>query len=161
MMDTSRWITIERLFAAPPAAVWAMWTDAGLFKTWFGPNGMTIPHAQMNVTIGGTRKICMQLDRPGQAMSMWFTGSYTEIDAPYRLVYTESMCQPDGTLISPASMGMPPGTPEQTQVQLDLTATEAGTKMRMVHVGIPAGSPGEGGWQQAFDKLAKALSQTA
>ncbi|WP_371228829.1 SRPBCC family protein [Roseovarius sp. 2305UL8-3] len=157
MTDTSQWITIERRFAAPVAAVWAMWADPGLFKKWFGPNGMSVPVAQMDVKIGGTRKVCMQLDRPGQTMSMWFTGVYKEIDPPFRLVYTESMCQPDGTLISPTSMGMPEGTPDFTEVIVELKATEEGTHMKMTHVGIPEGSPGEGGWQQAFDKLSNAL----
>ena len=154
MTDTQNWVTIERDFAATIDAVWNMWADPAKFAQWYGPNGMTIPMAEMDVTVGGTRKICMEMKMPERTMTMWFTGSYTEIDAPNRLVYTESMCDADGNLISPASMGMPEGTPSVTEVIVELQDIDGKTHMTMTHKGVPAGSPGEGGWNQAFDKLA-------
>lgn len=157
MTNDTQWVLIERSFDAPIDAVWNMWTDPALFSKWYGPNGMTVPVAEMDLTIGGTRKICMEMSRPDGTMSMWFTGAYKEITPPTRLVYTESMCDADGNLISPASMGMPEGTPEVTEVIVELTEADGQTHMRMSHVGVPAASPGEGGWMQAFDKLAGLL----
>jgi len=89
---------------------------------------------------------------------MWFTGVYKEVNRPSRLVYTESMCDEDGTIISPASMGMPEGHPDITEVIIDLSEADGKTIMTLVHVGVPEGSPGAGGWNQAFDKLAEIVS---
>lgn len=154
MTDAQNWVTIERDFSATINSVWNMWADPAKFGQWYGPNGMTIPVAEMDVTVGGSRKICMEMKMPERTMTMWFTGSYTEIDAPNRLVYTESMCDADGNLISPASMGMPEGAPSVTEVIVELQEVDGKTRMTMTHKGVPAGSPGEGGWNQAFEKLA-------
>ena len=158
MNDEMSWVRIERHFNASVEAVWAMWTDPAKFQSWYGPMGMSVPVAEMDVAVGGTRKICMEMKSPERTMSMWFTGEYREISAPTRLVYTESMCDADGNVISPASMGMPEGTPEMTEVIVELSEVDGGTRMIMTHLGVPAGTPGEGGWMQAFDKLAEALA---
>ncbi|MDO6589382.1 SRPBCC domain-containing protein [Loktanella sp. D2R18] len=154
MKNAENSVVITRDFTASIDAVWDMWTDPAKFSQWYGPNGMTVPVAEMDVTIGGIRKICMEMKMPERTMTMWFTGTYKEIAAPNRLVYSESMCDADGNLISPASMGMPEGTPEVTEVIVELQEVDGQTRMTMTHVGVPAGSPGEGGWNQAFDKLA-------
>lgn len=153
-MTDQKWVKITRTFDAPIAAVWAMWTDPDMFKQWYGPRGMSVPTAQMNLMVGGTRLVCMSMQTPQRSVSMWFTGVFKEITAPTRLVYTESMCDESGTIIKPSDMGMPPGTPDVTEIIIDLTETDGKTTMTMVHAGIPAGSPGEGGWNQAFDKMA-------
>ena len=153
MSDETAWVRIERLLDARIEDVWNMWTDPELFKTWYGPNGMTVPVADMDLTVGGTRKVCMEMTSPTRTMSMWFIGVYKEIRAPNRLVYTESMCQEDGTLIPPQAMGMPEGHPDVTEVIVELSEVEGKTLMKMVHIGVPAGTAGEGGWNQAFDKL--------
>ncbi len=154
MTSDTPWVRIERVFEAPIEDVWNMWTDPDLFKQWYGPMGMTVPVAEMDVTIGGTRKICMEMKTPERTMSMWFIGVYKEINRPSRLVYTESMCQEDGTIIPPQAMGMPEGHPDITDVIVELSEVDGKTRMVMVHVGVPEGSAGEGGWNQAFDKLA-------
>ncbi|MEM7068727.1 MAG: SRPBCC domain-containing protein [Pseudomonadota bacterium] len=157
MNDQPSWVKISREFSADIETVWAMWTDPNLFKQWYGPMGMRIPVAEMDVTVGGIRKICMEMKTPERTMSMWFTGVYKEVSRPTRLVYTESMCDADGTIISPQSMGMPEGHPDITEVVIDLQESDGKTIMTMVHVGVPEGSAGGGGWNQAFDKLARLL----
>jgi uncharacterized protein YndB with AHSA1/START domain len=154
MNDVQTWVRIERDFDANIDSVWDMWTDPELFKQWYGPMGMSVPVAEMNLEVGGQRKICMEMKTPERSMSMWFTGVYKEITPPSRLVYTESMCDADGILIPPSSMGMPKGTPDVTEVIVELADVDGKTRMTMVHVGVPEGSAGEGGWTQAFDKLA-------
>lgn len=154
MTDSQNWVKIERTFDAPIDAVWSMWTDATKFQQWYGPMGMSVPVAEMDVTVGGTRKICMEMVTPERTMTMWFTGEYKEVTAPTRLVYTESMCDAEGNIMSPEAMGMPPGAPDVTEVIVELTQEGDQTVMIMRHVGVPAGTPGEGGWNQAFDKLA-------
>ncbi|WP_341367341.1 SRPBCC domain-containing protein [Yoonia sp. BS5-3] len=154
MSDQQTWVKIQRAFDAPIAQVWKMWTDPELFKQWYGPMGMTVPVAEMDVVVGGTRKVCMEMKTPDRTMSMWFTGVYKEVSSPSRLVYTESMCDENGTIIPPQTMGMPEGAPDITEVIIELSEANGKTQMTMVHVGVPEGSAGEGGWNQAFDKLA-------
>lgn len=118
---------------------------------------MQISVAEMDVVVGGRRKICMEMQRGDQTMQMWFSGEYKEVNAPSRLVYTGSMCDADGNIISPESMGMPAGHPEVTEIIVELVENDGTTKMKMIHIGVPAGSPGAGGWNQAFDKMATLL----
>ncbi|MCA9988789.1 MAG: SRPBCC domain-containing protein [Anaerolineales bacterium] len=145
-------VVIERVVAAPIDLVWQLWTEAEHFRNWYGPQGFTIPVAEMDVRVGGRRLICMA--SPDGQMKMWFTGEYREVSPTTRLVYTESMADEQGNILSPAAMGMPPGTPETTEITVLLAALGEKTKMTMTHAGVPAGSPGAMGWQQAFAKLA-------
>ena len=158
MTDQQDWVRIEREFDAPIETVWNMWTNADLFASWYGPMGFSVPVAEMDVRVGGTRKICMEMETPERTMSMWFIGVYKEISAPNRLTYTESMCEPDGTLIPPSAMGMPEGSPDITEVIVELTENGGKTRMTMIHIGVPAGTAGEGGWMQAINNLAEKLA---
>jgi uncharacterized protein YndB with AHSA1/START domain len=161
MTDQPNWVRLKRTFDAPIDVVWSMWTKPELFQQWYGPMGMSIPTAEMDVTVGGTRKINMQMQTPERTMSMWFIGVFKELNAPNRLVYTESMCDPEGTIISPQSMGMPEGSPDITEVIVELSEDGGKTHMTMVHVGVPAGTAGEGGWNQALDKLVEFANYAA
>ncbi len=142
-------VVIERTFEAAIDFIWQMWTQPEHFKNWYGPNGATIPIAEMDVRIGGKRLICMEM----RGMKMWTTGEYTEIVPTARLVYTESMADENGNVVSPSDMGMPEGYPVTTEVVVLLEDLGGRTKMIMTHVGMPAGSGADGGWNQAFDKL--------
>jgi uncharacterized protein YndB with AHSA1/START domain len=155
MTSNANWARIEREFDASIDTIWSMWTEAENFKKWYGPKGFSIPVAEMDVTVGGTRKISMEMKTPDRTMQMWFTGTYKEVTPKTRLVYSESMCDPDGNVMSPSSMGMPEGTPDSTDVVVELEDRGGKTNMVMTHVGVPAGSPGEGGWAQAIEKLAE------
>jgi len=146
-------VVIERTFAAPVELIWQMWTEAKQFQKWYGPKGFSVPVAQMDLRVGGKRLICMA--SPDGSMKMWTTGEFVEIAPTSRLVYTESMADEAGNILSPSAMGMPPGYPETTEVTVQLEAVGERTKMVMTHAGIPANSPGASGWNMAFDKLAE------
>ncbi|MCI5043224.1 MAG: SRPBCC domain-containing protein [Aquisalinus sp.] len=154
MQSEIEWVRIERTFEAPIETIWAMWTESQLFKQWYGPNGMSVPTAEMDVVVGGKRKICMQMTTPDRTMMMWFVGDYKEVNKPTRLVYTESMADENGNVISPKDMGMPEGHPEVTEVIVELSERDGKTTMKMTHVGVPHDSQGAGGWKQAIEKMA-------
>ncbi len=146
-------VVIVREFDAPVGRLWELWTVPDRFAAWYGPNGATIPVAEMDVRVGGGRRICMEMTTPNGAMQMWYVGEYREIDPPHRLVYTEAMADSDGNVLAPESMGMPAGFPVMTEITVVLEPSGTGTRMTMTHAGIPADSPGASGWQMAFDKL--------
>jgi uncharacterized protein YndB with AHSA1/START domain len=154
-------VVIERSFSAPVDQVWQMWTDPGHFKEWYGPDNATIPVAEMDVRVGGLRRVCMELQTPNGPMRMWFTGEFREIAEPVRLVYTESISDEHGKVVAPADMGMPQDHPVTTEVRVELENIGGRTKMVMTHAGIPAESPGAAGWAMALDKLAARLETQA
>ena len=146
-------VVIERSFDAPPHLVWRMWTEPDHFKAWYGPGGASIPVAKMDVRVGGTRLVCMEVQTPNGPMQMWFTGEYREVVENRRLVYTESLSDENGNVLSPSDMGMPPGHPTTTEVIIDLEDVGGRTKLLMTHAGVPGDSPGAAGWTMALDKL--------
>ena len=145
-------VVIERTFEAAVNIIWQMWTDPEHFKQWYGPQGFTVPVADMDLRVGGKRLICMA--SPDGSMKMWTTGEFTEIVSSERLVYTESPADENGNVVSPSAMGMPDGYPATTEVTVLLEDLGGRTKMVMTHAGVPASSGAGGGWEQAFDKLA-------
>jgi uncharacterized protein YndB with AHSA1/START domain len=147
-------VVIERRFDAPVDLIWQMWTDPEHFKAWYGPTGASIPVAKMDVRVGGTRLVGMEVQSPNGPMQMWFTGEYREVVENQRLVYSESMSDEHGNVLSPSDTGMPAGHPTTTEIQVELEDVGGQTKMVMTHVGIPADSPGAAGWTMALDKLA-------
>ena len=147
-------VRIERSFDAPVDLIWQMWTDPEHFAAWYGPDGATIPVARMDVRVGGTRLVCMEMQTPNGPMQMWFTGEYREVLENERLVYTESMSDENGNVMTPADMNMPEEHPTTTEVRVELEDVGGRTKMVMTHAGIPSDSPGAAGWTMALDKLA-------
>ena len=147
-------VVIERSFDAPVALIWRMWTEPEQFKAWYGPDGATIPVAKLDVRVGGTRLVCMEMQSPDGPMRMWFAGEYREVVENERLVYTECMSDENGNVSAPTDMSMPGGHPMTTEVRVELQDVGGRTRMVMTHTGVPGDSPGAAGWAMALDKLA-------
>lgn len=143
-------VVIERIFDAPVEIIWQMWTQPEHFKKWYGPNGFSVPVAEMDVRVGGKRLVCMEMQKPDGSMKMWTTGEHIEIVPNERLVYTESPADENGDVITMSGFDRP----TTTEVTVLLEDLGGRTKMVMTHAGVPADSGAGGGWEQAFDKLA-------
>ena len=140
-------VVIKRSFDAPLELIWQMWTDPTHFCAWYGPDGASVLVTSMDLRVGGTRRLRMEVATPNGVMQMWFTGHYTEIVENRLLVYTESVCDPDGNITSAD------GHPRTTTVRVELDRTDGRTTMVLTHTGIPADSPGAAGWAMALAKL--------
>jgi len=151
-------VVIERTLDAPAELAWSMWTTSDHFSAWYGPTGATIPVANLDVQVGGTRLVCMEMQTPNGEMKMWFTGEFREVVENQRLVYTDAMSDENGNVMSAADMGMPEGHPETTEVTVELEAMGEQTKMVMTHAGVAPDSPGAGGWAMALDKMVAHLA---
>ncbi len=152
MTDTES-VEIERVFEAPIDLIWAMWTESDHYANWYGPEGATIPKAEMDVTVGGKRSIAMEMNTPNGLMQMYFVGEYREIDPKTHLLYTEAVADADGNPMTAEQMGMPAGSSMETSVRVDLEDLGGQTKMTMTHIGVPADSPGGKGWEMAIAKM--------
>lgn len=141
-------VRIERVLDAPPEVVWAMWAESEHFAAWYGPTGALVEVREFDLSVGGRRDVQMTVDTPSGPMQMRFVGEHREIDPPHRLVYSETLVDDDGAARS-----------EHTEVVVELAAEGTGTRLTLLHIGVPPGSPGEAGWNMALDGLADRLTR--
>jgi uncharacterized protein YndB with AHSA1/START domain len=83
-----RSVRITREFAAPPRLVWDAHTKPELAKQWlFGPDGWALVECTIDLRVGGLGRYVMRHTESN--IEMGWTDTYTEIDAPKRLSFTE------------------------------------------------------------------------
>jgi len=144
-------IKVSRTFDAPLEVLWKAWTAPEQFMQWYGPKGFTTPTCEIDLREGGRHLWSMQSP---DGRRMYFTGNYKEVRPMTRLVFTDSMSDAKGNVISPEMMGMPKGSPVTMDVTVIFEYAAGKTTVTVSHVGQDdAGT----GWKQAFDKLADML----
>lgn len=147
-------IVIERTFEAPVGLIWQLWTQPEHFAKWYGPEGVTVTVDKMDVRIGGKHLFCMHMQTPDGVMKFWTTGEYTEIVPNERLVYTDSIADENGNIVSPASLGWDTDQPITTRVIVELQDLGERTRMILRHEDVPSNTEGAAdGWQQSFTKM--------
>src|SRR5690606_9296769 len=70
--------------------VWEAWTRSDLLRQWWGPEKTSVPDCEVDLRVGGRVYIVMEAsaEMGKYAGTRWpLEGSFTEIDAPHRLVY--------------------------------------------------------------------------
>ncbi len=78
-------LTLVRRIKAPPARVWAAWTEPAQMMLWFGPHHTRAEHAEAELRVGGGFRVVLREDN-GQRHEA--VGGYTEIEPERRLVFT-------------------------------------------------------------------------
>jgi uncharacterized protein YndB with AHSA1/START domain len=78
-------LRITRTYPASRQRVFAAFTEPDLLKQWWGPNGFSLPRAEVDLRVGGRYRFAMQ---PPQGDTAYLTGSFKEVNPPRRLVYT-------------------------------------------------------------------------
>lgn len=68
--STTDAVVLERTFDAPIGEVWQMWTDPAEFASWYGPGGASVPVCEMELDVGGRRRVCMRFETPSGAREM-------------------------------------------------------------------------------------------
>ena len=85
---SDREIVVTSTFAAPRTLLWEAWTSPQHLPSWMlGPAGWTMPVCEIDLRPGGTYRFGW---RRMDGSEMEIRGEYREIEAPERLVYTES-----------------------------------------------------------------------
>src|SRR3954471_3555113 len=79
-------ILVTREFDAPPELVWRAWTEPSLVSQWWPGERGRMVSCEIDLRVGGTYRYAMKC---GADVEDAFHGSYREIEAPSRLVYTE------------------------------------------------------------------------
>jgi uncharacterized protein YndB with AHSA1/START domain len=80
-----RELIVSRLIHAPRALVFRAWTQPEHIARWWGPQGFTTIHCDMDIRVGGKYRCGM---RSPQGTEHWKVGVYREIVEPERIVFT-------------------------------------------------------------------------
>jgi uncharacterized protein YndB with AHSA1/START domain len=151
--DNDRQVIITRDFEAPAEAVFAAWTDPDQVKEWWGPADWSLPVCEIDLRPGG---IWLYAMRGPQGDQSWGKATYHEIQAPNRLVYTDTFIDSEGNHL--------PGTPKM-HVMVSFEDLGGRTRLTMTTV---FETPEERqqvldlgamqGWSETLDRLAQHLA---
>lgn len=153
-------LEVTRDFAAPVEAVWGAWVESEAVKAWWGPNGFTVPIADMDFREGGTSIVCM---RPPEGPNLCNSWSYTRIVPHERIEFVLDFVDAEGAPVDPAVIGLPPDIPDLVPHVVSFEpGPDGGTRMTVLEQGY--GSPetvemSRMGLDQVLDKLATYLTE--
>ena len=120
--------------------MFAAFTEKGLIQGWFGPEPMTVPHCEVDATVGGKYRI--EMHSSAGAVHI-VTGEFKEIVAPKRLVFTWGWLNQAGR------------SPE-TIVILTFTPRDGGTDLTLEQAGFATDefrTSHSGGWTSSWNAL--------
>jgi uncharacterized protein YndB with AHSA1/START domain len=149
-MEQTKQVVITRTFPARIERLWEAFTNVSDMLKWHSPVGMTNPHAEVDLRVGGKYAITMKYDETGEDVTV--RGMYKVIEKPTKLVYTWKW----------------DGSDEETEVTVLFTEkSEDETMVTVIHAGFSL-HPTESdiknnwtheshkqGWTTAFEKLEK------
>lgn len=151
-------LTVSRTFLAPPAAVYAAWTEPELVRRWWGPSGFTCPVAEMDVREGGVSLVCMQAPAEWGGVKFFNTWTYGAVEPQRRLEFVLRFSDERRSMVTPRSLGLPPGVPPEVHHVLTFAEQpEGGCLFTIVERGYTSAEAVEtskAGLVQTLDKLA-------
>ena len=109
-----RELVVTRVIDAPRALVFKTWTQPEHIARWWGPQGFTTIHCEMDIRVGGTYRFGM---RSPAGTEHWKRGVYREIVEPERIVFTFAWEGPHGI--------------PRNELLTTVTFAEQGTKTRL------------------------------
>jgi len=142
-----RELVITRLFDAPRELVFRAWTEPDRAVRWWGPQGFTTAHYEIDFRPGGSYRVCM---RSPEGIEHWQRGVCREVVEQERLVFTFAWEDAEGR----------PG--HETVVTVDFAEVGARTRLTLhqaVFETVTARDLHQGGWASALDCLAEYLAQ--
>ena len=151
-------LAITRVFDAPRAVVWKVWTEPAHVARWWGPEHFTAPVCKIDLRVGGKYHLCM---RAPDGQEFWSTGTYREIVPMEKIVCTDSFADEVGNIVPGSHYGLGDNWPDELIVTVTFEDLGDKTRLTLHHVGMPAGNMREmteAGWSTSFDKLDAALT---
>lgn len=133
-------LRLTRTIRAPRARVFAAFTDPKLLRQWWGPPGFTLPEVEIDPRPGGRYRFKMV---SGEGNVLWLAGTFREVQAPERLVYTWSWEQGDMAGV-------------ETLVTISFIASGNVTEIQILHEGLPSPAARDAhnaGWSGCLSRL--------
>jgi uncharacterized protein YndB with AHSA1/START domain len=134
-MNGEKGIVIEKVFDAPPEAVWRAWTDPEIIKHWWGPKEFSAPSVKVDLRVGGKYIYAMHGPKGTEwDKDMYSAGVYKTIVPNKKLVVTDYFSDEKGGMLDPVDFGQDPDFPKESTVTVLFEETEAGrTKLSIVY----------------------------
>jgi uncharacterized protein YndB with AHSA1/START domain len=129
--------------AAPPARLFALWTEPESIRKWFGGPAVEVGRVVLDLRPGGAYSIAVR----GEDGDSVIFGRFLAVEAPTRLVYTWTL---EGEL----------GATPETTVRVEFRAHGEGTELLLEHGPFPVPeirSLHEKGWLNCFEALQRML----
>jgi uncharacterized protein YndB with AHSA1/START domain len=151
-LPNEREVVITRVFDAPRALVFKMWTDPKHMIQWWGPKGFTNPVCELDARPGGALRIVM---RAPDGAEYPMKGVFQEIVPPERLVFTSIAVDQEGnhlleglTTVTFAEQG------GRTTLTLHTRAVGIAPMAPRMLAGM------EAGWTQSLERLEALVGRT-
>jgi uncharacterized protein YndB with AHSA1/START domain len=133
-------LTLKRRLKAPPAKVFAAWTDPEKVKVWMGPGEIKALRVETDLRVGGCFRWVMKAP-DGEEHDV--SGVYREVVANQKLVFTWAW----------------KSTPErESLVTVEIKPDGDGSLLTLTHeqfFDADARDRHQGGWTSALDKMEK------
>jgi len=149
MLGERQAVEIVRIFDAPRAVVFSMWTDPEKLAKWWGPEGNQVVLCEIDPRPGGAMKVT---DQGPDGTKYPLTGTYEKVVAPELIIFKT---------VSPGFVGWSPFESLNTVTFEELSPTR--TRVKVV-VKVLKSVEAERlewafkeGWAQSFNKLQRAL----
>ncbi|MFP5041757.1 SRPBCC family protein [Parasediminibacterium sp. JCM 36343] len=127
-------IEVTKVFDAPVAMVWTLWTDPEFVKRWWGPKHFTSPVAKIDFRIGGKSIVSMKAPKEMGGQEFYSVWEYIKITPFKTIAFIQSLCDEEGNKTNPVKLGMPSDFPidiktivtfvELTENKTEMTVTE-------------------------------------
>ena len=135
---------VIRTYDAPREAVFEAWVETHKVEQWWGCDQTVAVKSEIECKVGGKYAHTMTIEGAGEHPG---AGTFTAYDPPARIAWEMPSPVEPGAVMS---------------VSVDFTEVEGGTRVHLIHAGIPdmeveGGFPLreiiQGGWSAAFGKL--------
>jgi uncharacterized protein YndB with AHSA1/START domain len=123
--NSTQALVIERVLSASPEQVFDAFLDPAKLVKWWGPQGFSIIHCEVDAKVGGQWRIGMQSP---SSREHWIQGVYQVIDVPHRLVFTWIWEKSVGEAAQNEQRANP-----ETTVTITLVGNQQQTQLRLVH----------------------------
>lgn len=143
MSDAATTLRIERLIAAPPELLFALWVEPAQLLKWWAPDGCEASVDVLEVRPGGGWRTTLHKPDGSQAST---SGVYRIVEPPRRLSFTWAWEGDNG------SRG------HESEVTVTFEAAPGGTRLVLVQQRFESKEICDRhavGWSSAFDRLAK------
>lgn len=135
-------IRLHRIIAVKPDKLYRAFLEPDAVASWLPPYGFTCTVHELDAKVGGNYRMSFRNFTTGKSHS--FGGTYLELVAGERLVYTDGFDDPD--------------LPGEMKVTVALKSVSVGTELNIEQQDAPDIIPAEAcylSWQDSLHKLAK------